>query len=306
MRIIIIGASGTIGHQLFADAVAQGFPVLGTYFTRAIPQLMKFDITPGRLTSLVPDLSDNDCIYLLSAYINPDWIFNNLEVSTNLNVHATIRIINEIFSRNAKLVFMSTELVFDGVEGGYCEFHIPNPTTLYGKQKVAVEEYIRNSRGNWCIVRTGATVSYRFGDNCPVVKTYQTLLSGKARMAYDNIFSLTNVQDTSSVLLKLANHPGNGIYHVVSMPPISRDALARWIIEFSQYNQLMNFKSVSFNEIPYPEVRPKQSWLSNQKVVTEFGACFTPPKITVRRKVALIDQWYTCKGGLQFKKLKTC
>jgi len=293
MRIIIIGASGTIGHRLFADAVAQGFPVLGTYFTRAMPQLTRFDITSGRLTSLAPNLSDNDCVYLLSAHTNPNWIFNNREVSANLNVHATIKVIDEIFSRNAKLVFISTELVFDGVEGGYCEFHTPNPTTLYGKQKVAVEEYIRNSPGNWCIARTGATVGYRFGDNCPVVKTYQTLLSGEAKMASNNIFSLTNVRDTSSVLLKLADRSKNGIYHVVSMPPISRSNLAKQIIEFSQYGHLMNFKTVSFEEIPYPEVRPRWSWLSNQKVVTGLGACFMSPKITVRRKVALIDQWHT-------------
>lgn len=299
MRIIILGASGTIGHQLFADAVALGFPVFGTYLTRPVPQLMRFDIVTDRLTSFIPDLSENDWVYLLSAYTNPNWIFDNAKISTNLNVEMTIRIIDEIFSHRAKLVFMSTELVFDGTEGGYCELDTPNPTTLYGQQKLAMEEYIHNSQEIWCIVRTGATVSCRPMDNCPVAKTYQTLLSPRAKMAHDNTFSLTDVRETSSVLLKLACRGMQGIYHVASVPPISRSDLAAWIMECSRYRDCMAFKRVLFEKILYPEVRPRRSWLSNQKVVSELGVSFTSPRVTVQRKVTLLDRWHHTQRGFQ-------
>lgn len=301
MRIVVIGASGTIGHQLFADAVSQGLPAIGTYFTRAMPQLARFDIASDRLIGLLPDLSEKDCVYLLSAYINPNWIFENPVLSMDLNIHATLRIIDEVFSRNARVIFVSTELVYNGVRGGYSEDDVPNPTTLYGKQKVEVEKYICSSSNNWCIVRTGSTVSSRPLDNCPVAKTYQTLLAKGAKMASDTMFTLTDVRDTSAILLKLADHPPNKIFHVISAPPLSHIELAEWIIGSSLFGHLMAFDRVLFKAVNYPERRPQYSWLSNKKVVTELGAGFASPKTVVQRKVALLDQWYLRKEGETLK-----
>lgn len=245
-----------------------------------------------RITDIVPDISANDSVFLLSALPDPNLVFTNPVLSHKLNVEATMNAINEVFSRNAKLFFMSTEFVFDGKEGNYTEADIPNPTTLYGKQKLEVERYLGRSQGSWCIIRTGSTVSYNHGDDCRILKTYKAIISKNAEMAFDNIFTLTDVRDTSRVLIKMATIDVTGIYHVVSAPPVSRTVLGGWIKEYSGYGNFMSFKEVSFSKIKYPETRPLRSWLSNKKVIDHFQYTFLNPMEIVRQKVAIIDGWH--------------
>jgi len=297
MRLIIVGASGTIGHQLFAHAHAQGLQVVGTCCRCNTPGLQSFDILTDRLKDLVTDLGSGDCMYLLSGLIDPNWIFANPTESRRLNVDATIRAVDCAMRHAAKVVFVSTELVFSGETGGYIESAAPAPTTEYGRQKLEVEEYIRATSGCWSIVRTGATVSYREGDNCPVAKTFSTLIADGAQMAVDNIFSLTDVRDTGRTLLKLADREDNGIYHVVGQPPISRVELANTIMEKSEYGGKMRFTEVGFEAIEYPEARPKRSWLDSRLTVDTLKMNFNSPEKTVARKITLIDQWFARKGG---------
>lgn len=294
-RIIILGASGIIGSQLFCNARKQGFNVIGTTMHKIIPELIQFDMTSQSISDFISDLSEKDIVFLLSAYTNPNWIFLNQDVSRSLNVDATVKVIDEIFMADAKLFFLSTELVFDGREGNYTETDTPNPSTLYAKQKVEVEEYIRHSQGKWCIIRTGATVSCNIEDNCAVTKTYLSLLNEGAKMAYDNVFTVTAVRDTSCLSLELAAKSKSGIYHIVSSPAISRTELADIIIKNCNYGMAMSFEPCTFDKISYSESRPKCSWLSNNKITAELNAVFLPPKEVVVNKVKLIDTWYAQK-----------
>jgi len=298
MRIVIIGASGNIGHQLYSDACARGLKVVGTCYQRTAPNLHSFNLLTDNLEDLVTDLGPNDCVYLLSAVVNPNWVFAKPKESRRLNVDAAIRTIDCAMRHFAKLVYVSTELVFSGETGGYAESAAPAPTTEYGRQKLEVEEYIRTLSGSWSILRTGATVSYREGDNCPIAKTFYTLLTENAKMAIDNVFSLTDVRDTSRTLLKLADREGNGIYHAVGQPPISRIEMASAIIEMSKYGSKMRFAEVEFDAIDYPEIRPRHSWLDSRITFEILGTSFRPPEKTIERKIAYIDRWFSTKEKL--------
>lgn len=298
MRIIIIGASGNIGHQLYSDACARGLKVVGTRYRRNAPNLQSFDILTDSLEDLVTDLGSGDCVYLLSAAINPNLVFAKPKESRRLNVDAAIRTIDCAMRHSAKLVYVSTELVFSGETGGYVESAAPAPTTEYGRQKLEVEEYIRTMSGSWSILRTGATVSYREGDNCPVAKTFYTLMTEGAKMAVGNVFSLTDVRDTSRALLKLADREDNGIYHAVGQPPITRVGMANAIMEMSEYGSKMRFAEVEFDAIDYPEIRPRRSWLDSRITFETLGMSFSPPEKTVERKIAHIDKWFAINEKL--------
>ena len=108
MRIIIIGASGLIGHNLYAAASNAGQEVIGTYNNAGKEGLIHYDMQSESLRSIVTDLRPADVIYLLAAYTNPSWIYENQAVSSELNVVATKRVIDEVGEAGARLVFMSS------------------------------------------------------------------------------------------------------------------------------------------------------------------------------------------------------
>ena len=293
-RIFIIGATGAIGHQVYAQANHIKDEVIGTYHTAAEAGLRPFDCLSDSLRTLSGALTSRDCVYLLAANVDPNSVFRDPARSRALNVEAAIRLADEVFAANARLVFVSTELIFDGQEGGYREESAPSPITLYGRQKLEVEQHIRSQNRNWWIVRTGATVTERRRDSCPVSKTYATMMQSSkkpARIAQDNVFSITDVRDTGRLLLDFAFREGRGLYHFVATPPLARAQLAEWIIEDSEFGATMSFSRVLHSEVDYPELRPRRSWLANDKAVKDLGVRFASPREVIRRKVKLLDAW---------------
>ena len=127
MRILIIGASGLIGHHLFSLAKEEGHNVIGTYYSQPKKGLLRYEMRTESLRSILPDLGEDDLVYLLSAYSNPSWIFKNQDESRELNVVATKRVIDEVTEVGARIIFMSSVEVFDGVRGNYNEKSIPSP-----------------------------------------------------------------------------------------------------------------------------------------------------------------------------------
>lgn len=293
--LFIIGASGTIGSHLLKMAVKYGENVIGTSYSKHMTGLKAFDMRADNLEMIAPDLSERDCVYLLAGHTNPNWIFENPTESSDLNVDAAIRTIDQVEKQNAKLIYVSTELVFSGERGGYTEADAVSPTTVYGKQKAIVEQYIRQSSKSWNIVRTGAIVTHQVNTNCPVEKTYKTLLGEGAMMARDNVFTLTDIEDICSFLLSLPARSASGVFHVVSSPSVNRVELADCIIRSSRYGKRMSYRPGLFKDIPYPELRPKSAWLSNKKISNVYNMTFKSPLEAVTEKVKLIDDLYSDK-----------
>ncbi len=293
-RIIIIGASGSIGRQFYYDCQRDNRPAIGTSFRQKLSGCLRFNITTDDITTLIPDLCPTDCVYILAAATNPNWVFSNQQLSREINVSATIRLINTILKQNARVIFLSSTMVFSGTHGHYQENSHVHPTTCYGHQKVEVENHLlKQPNNNWCILRTDAVVTKKLRNNCPVEKTYKTLFKGGAKMASDNFFNLTDVADISCILQKLTSNKFRGIYHATNNQDISRTQLAAWVKTNSIFGEQMSFEEATFSDIPYPEIRPQNSTLANNKLVEEMQIEFASPQNAVMQKVSNIDKYLT-------------
>jgi len=290
-RLIIVGASGLIGSALLKVARKASQAVVGTACTRLRADLIAFDMRAQPLRAAVPDLGPRDVVFLLAGYILPAWIFSNAEEARHLNFDCTKALVEEVEAAGARLVFMSTDQVFDGETGGYIESSTPHPLNLYGRLKVAMEEHVLSASDS-VVARTGWNVSWRRGEHCPVSQCYETLLKPAARMAFDNILNVSDVEDTASALLTLASDtpPTYRIYHFVSAPEISRVEIARLIQEKSLWGKTMHFEEVSFDTICYSEPRPTRAFLRGSHL-NDLLVKFSTPIDVIRRKVALIDRW---------------
>lgn len=289
LRFVILGASGLVGEQ-FIRALRERFSDFkATYFRHARPGHIQFDMTAQSPVEVIPDLGVRDRVFILPAIVDQEIVHQEPQRAAALNVDATRRCIDAIAAHGAVPYVISTEAVFDGDQDGFREKDLTKPLTLYSKQKVQVEEHIRGLSGPWCLVRTGWNIGTDEGSRDPVGATYRHLLSGKAKMAYDNIFTLTDIRDTVNAIIKLVEYGLTGIYHIAANPPVGRTEFADWIIASSKRGNEMSYQAVAYSELRFPEPRPRRAWLRNEKFMDEVGYNFISPRDLVSRKVRQID-----------------
>ena len=289
-RIVIIGASGTIGSQLHFAAVEKNLPVIGSFNKAAKAGLIKFDLLNQSITEAVPDIGSNDTVVILAAAIDPNWVYNNPVHSQKLNVDATKRCIDDCLNVDAHVIFMSSEAVFsEDKPEGYSETDITSPATTYARQKVDVEHYISKTTKT-CIVRTGRNVSWLNNIGyCPISLTYNALLTNNAQMGTDNVITLTDVRDTAAGILNIAIKSISGTVHLVAAPPITRTELADRIIATSRYGNEMTYQAVKFSDLNFSEKRSCCAWLKTDVTSSQIGLSFRPPLETIKTKVAYLD-----------------
>jgi dTDP-4-dehydrorhamnose reductase len=293
MRLVIVGASGLIGSAVEAAARKAGHEVVGTCATRPREGLLRFDATKENLLDVVPDLGAGDCVMLMSALIDQGWVQAYPGESHAVNYIGAIEVASAALARGAYLVFMSTEAVFAGgaSKDGFDEAATPEPLSLYALQKVKVEQRLPLREA--CIVRTGSVVGCGAGDRRDVVSnTYAALLKPVARMAHDNVLTVTDVDDLAAGLLRVAARRAVGIMHLAG-GAVARTQLADWIVGASRHGKRMGYKRVALSALP--DVKATQAGLISSRAA-ELGLTFAEPRSVVERKVAILDQ--ECLGDL--------
>jgi nucleoside-diphosphate-sugar epimerase len=286
-RIIIVGASGLIGSAVEAAARKAGHEVVGTCATRPREALIPFDVTKQSLSDVVPDLGADDRVLLMSALIDQGWVQAHPGESHTVNYIGAVEVASAALARGAHLVFMSTEAVFAGgaSKDGFDEAATPEPLSLYALQKVKVEQRLPLREA--CIVRTGSVVGWSAGDGRDAVSnTYAALLKPGAKMAHDNVLTITDVDDLAAGLLRVAERRAVGIVHLAG-GAVARTQLADWIVAASRHGKRMRYKRVALSSLP--DVKATRAGLASKRAV-ELGLTFAEPRSVVERKVAVLDQ----------------
>lgn len=290
-RIIIIGASGLIGTALEAAALAAGHEVIGTYSTHHRPGLVHFNLECDHLHQLAPNLNFSDTVVLLSAIIDQSEVERRPEESRQINVTGAVNCAYATFAHRAHFVFTSSEAVFgEGQFFGYSEDGKPQPISLYARQKVEVEKRALGKDMARTIVRTGSVIG---SDNeCVVSTTYRRLLGPDAKMAQDNLFTITDVEDVAAGLLKVCEDHVVGTLHLTSNPPTARTELADLIIASSRFGGEMKYETFP----GAPANGQRWAWMKNDRAVG-MGFKFADPHSVIRRKVALLDERRECHAA---------
>ena len=149
----VSGAGGLIGREMILSADAArsaGWDVCG--LTRQDLDLDDPTAVSRRLAEQKPDL-----IIHCAALSRTAACEANPSLAHRLNVEASARLIEE--APDARFVFFSSDLVFDGSRGNYSESDEPNPVTVYGRTKRAVESLLAR-HPNALVIRT--SLNYGF------------------------------------------------------------------------------------------------------------------------------------------------
>ena len=160
----------------------------------------------------------------------------------------------------SRLVQMSTDDVFDGEsQVPYTEFDPASPRTVYGKSKMAGENFVREFCSRHIIVRS----SWIFGEGSPYLgRILEMARQGKnIRAASDQMASPTGADGLAAKVIELMEYGEDGLYHVTGQGCCSRYELAKEAVRLAGYQ--VPVEPVNASEDTLSSMRPSYSVLDN-------------------------------------------
>jgi len=169
----------------------------------------------------------------------------------------------------AKMVHISTDYVFSGDESKpYTEFDSPNPKSVYGKTKLAGEEFVKQHADKYFIIRT----AWLYGDGKNFIKTMLKLAETNevVRVVNDQVGSPTSADQLAKAIAYLIPTDNYGLFHGTCEGVCSWADFAEEI--FRLYDKKVKVERITTDQYPTPAKRPQYSVLENYmfKLTSDF------------------------------------
>jgi dTDP-4-dehydrorhamnose reductase len=193
--------------------------------------------------------------------------WRNEKTAWAVNVFGTQNVVEACLKTNKKLVYISTDFVFDGTKKSYTEDEKPNPINWYAKTKYTGEKLIQNSGLQYIIARIAYPYRAMFERNDFVRGLIEKLgKSEKLSMVWDHIMVPTFVDDIANALDILIRTEQTGIFHVVGSQKITPyDAAIKIAQEFG-FDQSLISKTTRREYFLGKAPRPFCLYLKNDKI----------------------------------------
>jgi|GEM_PF-286174 len=220
-EFLILGASGYVGRALARRLGVER--IVATCHTNTFPDAIRFDGRTMSIHDLGADLSMVRYGIILFAEARVDRCAADPSGTSEVNLDATRRVIDQLIERGTTPVFFSTDLVFDGVVGRYREDSSPNPVVTYGNQKLAIERYLQSTGENFLIIRLAKALSEDLNYGGLLTEWSNSLRTGRRILcAEDQNCSFIDIQDVVTALIKLMKDDASGLFHLGGPDSLSR------------------------------------------------------------------------------------
>lgn len=231
-RNLIIGASGQVGGALIERLGLS--TCFGTFSTGAVPHATQFCMREAAEDSrLISDLltaTKPHVVYICAAKTWVDGCEQDEVTTRSINTHAPTLLAKLASQLGSKIVFFSTDYVFDGLAGPYAENDKVNPINVYGKSKLDAENALLDVDINALIIRT--TIVYgpeQLGKNF----AYQLVSKVKSCESFecltDQYSTPTYNRDLAEMVVGLVEKKCCGIFNCVGTEMLSRYEFAQQI-----------------------------------------------------------------------------
>ncbi|MFA4903603.1 MAG: SDR family oxidoreductase [Desulfobaccales bacterium] len=277
-RVLITGGTGLLGVaiQRSAPKNIQGFSV---YFPeRSLPVSLPFsvlaaDVSDRMKMRSVFEWAKPDVVIHAAAIGSVDFAERNREETKKINIGGTEVVVELCQIFKSRLIYISSNAVFDGRTPPYSETTAVNPINFYGQLKVDAENVVRKSSMPWAIARPILMYGWPYPgerDN-PVVWWLRSLENGKPIKVVDNVFSKPlPACSCADVIWALIQQNRTGIYHAAGRDHVSLYQFALLTAEvFGLDARLITPVPDSY----FPEIapRPQDTSFDTTKMETQLG-----------------------------------
>lgn len=254
MKILVTGANGQLGQELVRFPAPPELEIVGL-------GREELDVTdPGQCRNAMLTYKP-DVVIHCAAYTKVDQAESEPEEAYRVNGEGTRNAVVAAEQIGAKFVYISTDYVFDGrAITPYREDDRPNPLSVYGRTKLAGEEFVSSLSSRHFIVRT-SWVFGKYGSN--FVKTMLKLAEERdsVKVVNDQIGSPTYTLDLAGFLFDLVKTGHYGVYHASNTGACSWYEFAKAI--FAEKGLDVRVEPCSTAEFPRPAMRPAYSVLDH-------------------------------------------
>jgi dTDP-4-dehydrorhamnose reductase len=270
MKILVTGAYGQLGSEL--KVLSERSSEHQFLFTDADT----LDITDENQVSRFFEKEKPEMVINCAAYTAVDKAETEIDAAQKVNTIAPALLAKYTSFYNAGFIHISTDYVFNGKSFvPYNETDPVQPETVYGKTKLAGENFILSSESKAVIIRTSWLYS-TYGNN--FVKTMLRLGSERdlLKVVFDQIGTPTYAADLAKAVLKIVSvyekEPENflaGVYHFSNEGVASWYDFAQSIFGISGLN--CKILPVLSDEFPTTARRPHYSVLNKSKIKSTFN-----------------------------------
>jgi len=289
MRLFVVGASGLLGFKIVELAVQQHAETFATYNFRPVTlegcssvKLDKCnrDDALASVKKIKPDV-----VIDTAALHNVDYCETHRSEAWKVNVEGTRNVADACKEVGAKIIYVSTDYVFDGKKGFYTEQDAPNPINYYAKTKLEAEKAVKESSVDYVIARPSVIYGWNPSELAGlqsssgksvnfVIWAISKLRKGEEiSIVTDQYSSPTLADNLAEVLLAFSKSDKLGVYHTAGKSCINRFEFAKKISEVFEFDGGL-LKPVTSDLFKQIAERPKRCCLDVSKAERDLGGKF--------------------------------
>lgn len=265
MKILITGASGKLGCYLLRES--QGLDVVG--LSRTPPPSCAHPWVEADLGQSPPLDSINPDVVLHTAALSAisDCLQDpNQADRVNHQVAATLA--NWCDRNHRRMIYVSTDMVFDGEQAPYREDAAPQPLSEYGRSKWSGEKAVlqyQGRQGSFLVARVALMVGPALGSGKAFYDfmVEQLRLGRELALFEDEWRGMISYEDVARALLGLCASSAEGIVHLGG-PRLSRWELGQLVAARLQVPQLIQVARRADHSAPEP--RPRDLTLEDTRL----------------------------------------
>lgn len=253
-RIAILGSSGLLGKYLLREWA--GADVIHGLTSRDV------DIRDLSQVRKCIQKIEPDWIVLAAAYTDVDGCETNPELAMATNLHGAINVVQAAKELGSRLLFISTDYVFDGEKTTPYEVDDPvNPQSVYGRSKADAERGIKELLPSACIVRTSWVFGTR-GKCFPDTILKIAKERAEIQVVDDQRGCPTYARDLARAIIQLCQTESSGTIHVTNNGDCTWFEFASDIVR--QSGLATRVLPTTSDKFSRPAKRPKYSVLSER------------------------------------------
>jgi dTDP-4-dehydrorhamnose reductase len=283
--LLVTGASGFLGWNICQRAKSN-WTIFGTVYSHSAKNsgvaLVKIDLTIfNDLKNLFKETRP-DAVIHAAAQSDSNLCQENRDTSYRINTEAAINIARFCSDLEIPCLFISSDLVFDGLNPPYSEEDEPSPLNVYGEQKLMAEIGMKNQCASIVICR----MPLMFGSSGPTGSSFLQPLLRQMRLGMEvNLFvdefrtPLSGENAVEGLMIALERLPD--VVHLGGVERISRYEFGKLVMD------VFNFRNAKLNPCRQQEIRmaaprPRDVSLTNAKAM-QMGFQPDPVKLSLER-----------------------
>jgi dTDP-4-dehydrorhamnose reductase len=297
-RILVTGASGLFGANVVMAAVERGAEVTALWHRHAV-----------RFPGARVDLTDSAAVERVVTEASPEWIihcaaFTDVDGceadpprARRENVEASRALAAAARRVNARLVYLSTDSVFDGERGNYSESDTPAPVNEYARSKLAGERAVLDELPRSLVVRTNL-YGWNLQEKSSLAEWVLSRLESRTRVPgfTDVRFSPLLVNDLAELIFELVERRAEGILHLGAADALSKYEFAQAVARAAGLDASL-VDEATLRGSPLRAPRPADTSLDSAQAARLLGHAL--PTVA-----AGLDRWYLLRKSGFVERLK--